>query len=377
MTDIVIDRDNIVKLDQAEQDLLDEIEIHDEVPIKSHRSPPRPKHNAMPVHPEPTQPVDMDAFTNPNKMTAPPPPQPDIIDYGDAEEEDDTGGMDFPQSYAQEEEPSEGYNSIDDEKAELLNKLSRLEKKGIAINKRINAYSSISEIRTEYKRASYSIEVDQSVRVARRMMIATVTGLEFVNKKYNPVDVYLDGWSESVMENIDDYDEVFEDLYVKYKDKVNVAPEVKLMMMLGGSAVMYHLTNSMFKKAFTAPIETPVPQMPQMHQMPQMTPAPPPPPFNSQTGQSDRPEMKGPNMDISSLMKGVQMPNLQPMSTTNIPPPTVPEDPIMEQQAIEDDIDDLSDIVSISGESTGGEVKEVSIKKSRGRKRSSKNEISL
>jgi hypothetical protein len=30
---------------------------------------------------------------------------------------------------------------------------------------------------------------------------------------------------------------------------VNVAPEVKLIMMVGGSAMMFHLTNSMFKAA--------------------------------------------------------------------------------------------------------------------------------
>ena len=51
------------------------------------------------------------------------------------------------------------------------------------------------------------------------------------------------------MENVDDYDGVFEELYNKYKTKVDVAPEVKLIMMLGGSAMMFHLTNSMFKSA--------------------------------------------------------------------------------------------------------------------------------
>jgi len=28
------------------------------------------------------------------------------------------------------------------------------------------------------------------------------------------------------MENVDDYDGVFEELYVKYRSKVNIAPEV-------------------------------------------------------------------------------------------------------------------------------------------------------
>ena len=56
------------------------------------------------------------------------------------------------------------------------------------------------------------------------MLIACTTGLEFMNKKYNPFEIQLDGWSENVMENVDDYDEVFEELYVKYRTKMHVAP---------------------------------------------------------------------------------------------------------------------------------------------------------
>ena len=70
-----------------------------------------------------------------------------------------------------------------------------------------------------------------------------------MNKKFNPFELELDGWSESVMENVDDYDGVFEELYVKYKNIDASRTEVKLIMMLGGSAMMFHLTNSMFKAA--------------------------------------------------------------------------------------------------------------------------------
>jgi len=46
------------------------------------------------------------------------------------------------------------------------------------------------------------------------MMMGLVTGMELMNNKFNPFDWKLDGWSESVHENVDDYDEVFEELYV-------------------------------------------------------------------------------------------------------------------------------------------------------------------
>ena len=46
----------------------------------------------------------------------------------------------------------------------LINKLGRLEKKGFAVNKRLNAYSNVDELRSEVKRITYSIDVEQSVR---------------------------------------------------------------------------------------------------------------------------------------------------------------------------------------------------------------------
>jgi hypothetical protein len=59
----------------------------------------------------------------------------------------------------------------------------------------------------------------------------------------------LDGWSEQVAENVDDYDDVFGELYDKYKSKGTMAPELRLLFQLGGSAMMLHMTNAMFKSA--------------------------------------------------------------------------------------------------------------------------------
>ena len=80
-------------------------------------------------------------------------------------------------------------------------------------------------------------------------MMAAITGIEYLNNKFDPFDIKLDGWSESINENITDYDEVFEELSEKYGGKTEMAPEIKLLMMLGGSAFMFHLTNTMFKSS--------------------------------------------------------------------------------------------------------------------------------
>ena len=371
--EIVIDRGNttIMKLDADEQALMDEIEIS----TTRHQPVRRPVPHRQQMHSPHTQHQEsMDAFVNPNKQSAPVQDQADEeIDYGEDEpmffdDNEGLGGMED-----QEEKPSKGYSSVDEEKADLINKLGRLEKKGFAVNKRLNAYSNVDELRTEVKRITYSIDVEQSVRFSRRMLVACVTGLEFLNKRYNPFEIQLEGWSESVMENVDDYDGVFEELYVKYRSKVNVAPEVKLIMMLGGSAMMFHLTNSMFKSALPNMNDV-LKQNPDlvknmMSAVQNTTRSPSGPADTAPVGGTGNYEMQGPGLDISSLMGGVMMPP-PPMNTT-------PQIPVQSEEADFDD--DVSDIVSISGESTGGEVKEVAVggAKPKRTRRKKKTEINL
>ena len=372
--EIVLDRSqgNVMKLDDNEQAIMDEIEI--EVPRpRSARSIPKPTVYKPPSRPPMESAVqeDIDAFANPTKQSAPPPYQEDPVDYGEYEQEEE------PQEYMQgdytiqqEERPSPGYKSIDEEKADLVNKLGRLEKRGFTVNKRLNVYSNVDDLRTEVKRITYSIDVEKSIKFSRRMLIACCTGLEFLNKKYNPFEIQLDGWSENVMENVDDYDEVFEELYVKYRTKMTVAPEIKLIMMLGGSAMMFHLTNSMFKSV-----------MPNMNDILKQNPglvqnmvdavknttprgameAP------SSEPSGDRYEMKGPGIDISSLMGNIMMPPAPPMSTSA--PEPIP-------QVDDDDDDAISDIVDAPEEAEDEEdVKEVKVsgttKGKRGRKKKS------
>lgn len=362
--EIVLDRGThtIMKLDSEEQALMDEIQIS--VPRPAIRPPPVKKAPPPMMQPPRRIPQEaMDMFANPNKQSAPARPPAEEVDYGEFGDDQQDFFGDGDQE--QDEKPSEGYKTIDEEKSDILNKLMRLEKKGFTVNKKLTAYSPVDELRAELKRIMYSIEVDQSVKFSRRMLVACVTGVEFLNKRYNPFEFQLEGWSESIMENLDDYDGVFEELYSKYKTSLHVAPEVKLIMMLGGSAMMFHLTNSMFKAAIPNMNDV-LKQNPDllnnMMQAVKNTRSDPSPPNDG----GGRREMRGPGIDISSLMGGIMMPPPPPMNTTAI------------QASLEEmDDDDVSDIVSISGESTGGEVKEVSVGGKKRGKKSKKNEINL
>jgi hypothetical protein len=74
-----------------------------------------------------------------------------------------------------------------------------------------------------------------------------VTGMEWMNNKFDPFDLKLDGWSEGVHENIEDYDEIFEELYDKYKERGKMPPEARLLFQLAGSGFMCHVTNQFFR----------------------------------------------------------------------------------------------------------------------------------
>lgn len=132
-------------------------------------------------------------------------------------------------------------------KQELLEGFDKLARKGVRIHRMFDMNSPLSEMESEYKRLTKQREIENSIKFQRRLLMTFVTGVEMLNKKYDPFDVELDGWSEVVMSDIESYDDIFEELYEKYHTKVKMAPELRLLFALGGSAVMFHITNSMFK----------------------------------------------------------------------------------------------------------------------------------
>jgi hypothetical protein len=135
------------------------------------------------------------------------------------------------------------------EKFKALRKLEALEKKGVKLSKKYSMDDNLQEMQGEYEMIIAEKEKSNSQKFQGRMLMACVTGLEFLNNRFDPFDIKLDGWAEQINENIDDYDEIFGELHEKYKSKAKMAPELKLLFQLGGSAVMVHMTNTMFKSS--------------------------------------------------------------------------------------------------------------------------------
>ena len=207
-------------------------------------------------------------------------------------------------------------------KFKYLRKLEELEQKGAVLTKKYDMGSNLEEMQGEYETLVQEKERKNSVKFQGKMLMAFITGIEFLNNKFDPFDLKIDGWAEQVNENIDDYDEIFAELHEKYKSKATLAPELKLLFQLGGGAIMLHMTNTMFKSAipgmddimrqnpdlmqkFTqAAVSSVAPQNPgfsgfmsSMQNKPFSAPRPEPPPR--------RAEMKGPS-DISDILSGLK-----------------------------------------------------------------------
>jgi hypothetical protein len=135
------------------------------------------------------------------------------------------------------------------EKFKILRKLEALEKKGVEFSRKYTMESSLAEMQGEYETIVDEKNKKNSMKFQGNMLMAIINGIEFLNNRFDPFDVKLDGWSEQVNENIQDYDDIFGELFEKYKSRATMAPELKLLFQLGGSGMMVHMTNTMFKSA--------------------------------------------------------------------------------------------------------------------------------
>lgn len=134
------------------------------------------------------------------------------------------------------------------EKIEYLNKLQRLEQKGFPVSKRYTMDNSLEEVKQEYMRLVDARNLEASLRFQRQALMGVVTGIEWLNDRFDPFDLNLDGWSEQVHENQEDFDEIFEELYDKYKDRGKMPPEARLIFALAGSGFMCHVSNTFMRQ---------------------------------------------------------------------------------------------------------------------------------
>ena len=258
---------------------------------------------------------------------------------------------------------------IKNEKIDLIYKFKRLENQGVRTTMNYNMNSGLDDMRNEYIKLKKQRETENSIKFQRKMMMACITGVEFLNGKFDPFDIKLDGWSESMNEGINDYDEIFEELNEKYGGRADVAPEIKLMLMVGGSAFMFHLTNTMFKTSLPG-MDDIMKQNPELMQQfakaAVNTPKPQPQPQPAQGMGMDMgglmSGLMGGGMDMGSMMGSMMGQGQQGQQGQKMPPKrnemkgSDDIDDIINNMNIDADNIDLDNISIISGDSDKGGI---------------------
>jgi len=208
-----------------------------------------PDEQMKPIQFDTLEPIELNAFgsTGPSNSSAPA-FMSDVTVSKEASPYDNYQSSSASPTISLTPAPPRDFEKEKQEKIELLNKLQRLETKGYPVSKRFTMDNSLEEIKQEFTRLVDARNLEGSLRFQRQMLMGAITGLEWMNNKFDPFDIKLEGWSESVHTNVEDFDEIFEELYDKYKERGKMPPEMRLMMAVAGSGFMCHVSNSFFRQ---------------------------------------------------------------------------------------------------------------------------------
>jgi hypothetical protein len=162
--------------------------------------------------------------------------------FDGGEGKEDGGKKDIPDDY-------DNYNELSEEgkmlkRLDMLRKLGELAQYKVKLSQNYNMNSDYFTMKYEYQLHTNIRAKQNFVNWTSSLMLNCIYGVEILNDKYNPFELKLTGWSEQINADITNYYDVFGEIYEKYnKPGKSMSPELKLILMLGGSALKFHLNN--------------------------------------------------------------------------------------------------------------------------------------
>lgn len=141
-----------------------------------------------------------------------------------------------------------------------------LKQRNIALSIRLNSARafkkySLEDLKFEYDRVKNIVNMQNSVQTQRNILMTSVSLMEMLNERYNPFKFKLQGWSDTVNSNISSYDDIFQELFEKYyKEGRKTPPEIRLIMALGTSAFMCHMSHTLLSSQIPQAAPQPKPQ---------------------------------------------------------------------------------------------------------------------
>lgn len=139
------------------------------------------------------------------------------------------------------------------EKERMVDRIKRFAKTHELKARMANADWSADDLQVEILRLSKEASLVRSLKFQRRVLLTATSGMEYVHTK-TPLAGKLEGWGESVLSSIDEFDPVFERLHEKHAPKLSMGseggeeePELQLLRMLFYSAFTHGLSVSIAK----------------------------------------------------------------------------------------------------------------------------------
>ena len=102
--------------------------------------------------------------------------------------------------------------------------------------------SPYEDIEDEYESVVEEKRKKDSVKLQGWWFTTIVNSLEYANAMFDPFGLNLDGWGEQISEDLDSYEEIFNELHDKYKGG-KLSPEISLLLRVAFSASMVNITN--------------------------------------------------------------------------------------------------------------------------------------
>jgi hypothetical protein len=131
----------------------------------------------------------------------------------------------------------------------MVKKIDEWAEKGfIKSDKRYTMDSSYEEVEDEYETALEDKRKRDSIKVQGNWLVNFIHTIEYLNAFADPFGLNLDSWGEQINDDLDSYDEIFGELYEKYKGG-KIAPEISLILRIAMSGCIINFTNKALSTA--------------------------------------------------------------------------------------------------------------------------------
>lgn len=130
---------------------------------------------------------------------------------------------------------------------EYSNLQDLVQKYNVTLTRSFSINDDPDEMKAEYDMHKERRNKNNQVKFYKQILLNIVCGAEFLNERYNPFEFKLKDWSKQIASDMDDYTEVLEEIYEKYKDRGGkMAPEIRLLFMIIFSGITFHLSQTLF-----------------------------------------------------------------------------------------------------------------------------------